>query len=147
MLNYYEINTGGNRDEKMTKRQKDNFLDKLNASYDAYTVQEILSKIKDKFKQNFEDTESNEESFDIPEEDDKEKHTPFPKDPNVNSGRRIGYNDPNFLGINPDIEMFISWLHSLLYSADHKVTVDQNKEGTITNINLEKIKKKGGKKK
>ena len=108
MLNYYEINTGGNRDEKMTKRQKDNFLDKLNASYDAYTVQEILSKIKDKFKQNFEDTESNEESFDIPEEDDKEKRTPFPKDPNVNSGRRIGYNDPNFLGINPDIEMFLS---------------------------------------
>jgi uncharacterized membrane protein YkoI len=32
MLNYYGINTGGNRDEKMTKTEKKSFLDRLNGN-------------------------------------------------------------------------------------------------------------------
>ena len=43
MLNYYGIDMGGTRDEKMNKTEKKKFLDNLNSAYDAYSVQDILS--------------------------------------------------------------------------------------------------------
>ena len=61
--------------------------------------------------------------------------------------KKINLSDKNFMGINPEIEMFIQWLYNLLYSADHRLTVEKSKDGTITNIRMEKIKKRGGKKK
>jgi protein-arginine kinase activator protein McsA len=64
MLNYYGINTGGNRDEKMTKTEKKSFLDRLNGNYDAHTVHDILGKIRDKF--NDKNKDQDEEESDDP---------------------------------------------------------------------------------
>jgi hypothetical protein len=51
-----------------------------------------------------------------------------------------------YMNLNPEIEKFITWISDLLYSADHKVVITE--EGNITNVRLEKIKKKrGGRKK
>lgn len=153
MLDYYQIGTGGNRDEKMTKKAQKDFLDKFNANYDAHTVHDILSKIKDKFKDNkpMDGEESDDPFFDkLKDGSGEEQNPPFPLDLNAFSGRRLGYDDMEFpinqMGMNPDIERFISWISDLLYSADHKVIITE--EGGITNIRLEKLKKKrGGRKK
>lgn len=152
MLNYYGINIGGTRDEKMTKTEKKKFLDSFNGHYDAQTVQDILSKIKDKFKNNkpLENEESDDPFFDkLREKSDEEPTPPFPIDLNSLSGRRIGYDDfKHPLGFNPDIENFIDWLSDLLYSADHKVVIKESEDGQTTYIELQKIKKKrGGRKK
>lgn len=153
MLDYYQIGVGGNRDEKMSKREQKNFLDKLNANYDAHTVHDILSKIKDKFKGNkpLEDEESDDPFFDkLKEQSDEESLPPFPLD--MNSIPNSFWNIPNGgkipLGLNPEIEDFINWLSDLLYSADHKVVIKESEDGQTTHIELQKIKKKrGGRKK
>lgn len=150
MLDYYQIDIGGKRDEKMTKKTQKEFLDRFNTNYDAHTVHDILSKIKDKFKDNkpFDGEESDDPFFDkIKKGSDEEENPPFPLDMNTFSGRRLSYDDmQDPLGINPDIERFISWISDVLYSSDHKVIISE--EGEITNIRLEKIKKKrGGRKK
>ena len=49
ILNYYQIDLGGIKSEKMTKNKKKEFLDRFNANYDAYTVLDILDKIKERF--------------------------------------------------------------------------------------------------
>jgi hypothetical protein len=153
MLNYYGIQMNGVRDEKMTKKEQKTFLDRFNNNYDAHTVQDIISKISDKFRNKKDDLdEENEDPFfkDL-KKDNEETDSPFPIDPNSYSDRRIGYNDPEmqnfgFMGLNPEIEKFITWISDLLYSADHKVIITE--EGDITNVRLEKIKKKrGGRKK
>ena len=75
MLNYFQIDTGGKKDEKMTKRDQKAFLDRLNANYDAHTVHDLLSKIKDKLKDNKpEDEESDDPFFDkLKNESESEK--------------------------------------------------------------------------
>jgi hypothetical protein len=153
MLNYYGIQMSGDRDEKMTKKDQKNFLDRLNSNYDAHMVQDILSKISDKFKNKKDDfdEENDDPFFKNLNKDSGEFDNPFPMDPNSHSDRRIGYNDNEmqnfgFGSLNPEIEKFIGWISDLLYSADHKVTITE--EGGITNVRLEKIKKKrGGRKK
>jgi hypothetical protein len=153
MLEYYQIDMSGKRDEKLSTRDQKKFLDEFNQNYDTYAIQDILSKIKDKFKQNkpFEEEESDDPFFDKlkNETEDEDKQPPFPMDLNSRSGRRIGIDDwKSSLNINPDIENFINWLSDLLYSADHKVIIKESEDGQITNIELHKIKKKrGGKKK
>ena len=49
MLNYFQIETGGTRDEKMTKKEKKEFLDKFNLNYETESVMDILNKLSDKF--------------------------------------------------------------------------------------------------
>lgn len=152
MLNYYGIDMGGTRDEKMNKTQKKNFLDSFRGFYDDQTVRDILQKVTDQIK----------DKRDVPEESDEEKDpffdglkneeentSPFPMDLNALS-KGMGF--PNIgnskmpFGMNPDIENFINWISDTLYSADHKVVITE--ENGITNIRLEKIKKKrGGRKK
>lgn len=150
MLNYYQIDMGGRRDEKMSKRDQKKFLDNLNASYDAHIVQDILSKIKDKIKgNNPKDEESEDPFFDsIQGQSDEESNSPenpFPLDMNSIS-KAFGNKMP--FGMNPEIEMFINWISDLLYSADHKVVIKESDDGLTTNIELQKIKKKrGGRKK
>lgn len=155
MLNYYQIELGGNKDEKMSKREQKKFLDNLNSAYDAYAVQDILSKIKDKIKGNKPPEEESDDPFfdSIKGQSDDESNAPenpFPLD--MNSISRAFSNIPNNgkmpFGMNPEIEMFINWLSDLLYSADHKVVVRESDDGLTTNIELQKIKKKrGGRKK
>lgn len=154
MLNYYQIDVGGGKDEKMTKRDQKKFLDNLNVNYDTHTVNDLLSKIKDKIQDNKpKDEESDDPFFDKlkegSESDFPSLHDTFPKDMNM-PPKGLGFGGVGGeslpFGMNPDIENFINWLSDLLYSADHKVIITE--EGGITNIKLEKLKKKrGGRKK
>ena len=155
MLNYYQIDTGGSKDEKMSKRDQKKFLDNLNANFDAYALQDILQKVKDKLKGNKpQDEESDDPFFDsIRGQSDEEPHTPenpFPID--MNSISKAFGNMPNSgqppFGMNPEIERFINWISDTLYSSDHKVIIKESDDGQITYIELQKIKKKrGGRKK
>ena len=149
MLNYYGIDMIPVKDEKMTRQQTKDFLDRLNNSYDAQTVSDIFNKIRDKFNQNMDnpDEENNDPFFDSLKKEEQDSENHFPLDMNSFSDRRIGYSDKdNLFGFNPDIERFIGWVSQLLYSADHKVVISD--EGDTTHIRLEKIKKKrGGRKK
>lgn len=154
MLNYYGIDMGGRIDEKMSKRDQKKFLDNLNANYDTQTVQDILQKVRDKFKGNKPPEESDDSFFDnIKPESDEEinlPENPFPLDMNSISKAfgNIQSDGKNQFGFNPEIEMFINWLSDLLYSADHKVVIKESEDGQTTNIELQKIKKKrGGRKK
>lgn len=155
MLNYYQIDTGGNKDEKLSKREQKKFLDNLNENYDAQTVQDILQKVRDKLKGNKpQDEDSDDPFFDsIKGRDDEESNipeNPFPLDMNSISKAfgNVQHGGKNPFGLNPDIEMFINWISDLLYSADHKVVIKESDDGLTTNIELQKIKKKrGGRKK
>lgn len=149
MLNYFQIDMEGSRDEKMTKKQKDDFIDRLNANYDAHTVRDVFQKIQDKFKDKKDEGEED-PFFDSLNEDEKEDSflNHFPKDLNSPSGPKSGGFGNLPFGLNPEIEKFIGWLSDLLYSADHKVIIKESEDGMTTNIELQKIKKKrGGRKK
>lgn len=155
MLNYYQIDTGSSKDEKMSKREQKKFLDNLNANYDAQTVQDILQKVRDKLKGNNPQNEESDDPFfdNIKGFDNEEPNVPenpFPLDMNsiskafgnVPSGGKMPF------GLNPEIEMFINWISDLLYSSDHKVVIKESEDGQTTHIELQKIKKKrGGRKK
>ena len=156
MLDYYQIDTGSGKDEKMSKREQKKFLDTLNSHYDAQTVQDILSKIRDKIKGNKppQEEESDDPFFDsIKGKSDEENTSPenqFPLD--MNSISKAFGNNPlggkSPFNFNPEIEMFINWISDLLYSADHKVVIKESDDGLTTIIELQKIKKKrGGRKK
>jgi hypothetical protein len=98
MLNYYQIELGGNKDEKMSKREQKKFLDNLNSAYDAYAVQDILSKIKDKIKGNKPPEEESDDPFfdSIKGKSDDESNAPenpFPLD--MNSISKAFSNIPN----------------------------------------------------
>lgn len=155
MLNYYQIDMGSGKDEKMSKTAQKKFLDNLNSAYDAQTVQDIFQKVRDKLNGNKpQDEESDDPFFDsIKGKSDEETPTPenpFPLD--MNSISKAFGNNPmggkvpfNF---NPEIEMFINWISDLLYSADHKVVIKESDDGLTTIVELQKIKKKrGGRKK
>lgn len=150
MLNYYQIDMGSGKDEKMSKTAQKKFLDNFNSAYDAQTVQDIFQKVRDKLKGNKPpDEESDDPFFDsIKGKSDEETPTPenpFPLDMNSIS-KAFGNKMP--FGMNPEIEMFINWISDLLYSADHKVVIKESDDGLTTIVELQKIKKKrGGRKK
>lgn len=156
MLNYYQIDTGGTKNEKMTKKKKEEFLDRFNTNYDAHTVNEIFQKIRDiqdKSKgippENMEDGMSDnidENMDDVFKEFDDHR----PIDDEITDDEESIEHLRNSLGTwnrqskeSKEIEDFINWISSVLYSADHKVIITE--DGLTTNIKLVKIK--GGKKK
>jgi hypothetical protein len=141
MLNYYEVDLNGIKDEKMDKKSLNKFLDKFNQFMDYYILQEIISKIKSK--------RDDKEKFE--EEDDE-------IDPMLNSN--FGSNDSkdkmnndemstddtefdNFENMNnpieTDINKFLKWLTLMLYSGEHSVIITEDKSGI--NIRLVKINK------
>lgn len=150
MLNYYQIDTGGTKSEKMTKKKKEEFLDRFNTNYDAHTVNEIFQKIRDiqdKSKdippENMEegmDDNMDENMDDIFKELDD--HRPVDDESIEHLRNSLGpWNRQS--KESKEIEDFINWISSVLYSADHKVIITE--DGLTTNIKLVKIK--GGKKK
>lgn len=146
MLNYYGIDMNGTRDEKMSKTEKKTFLDNLNASFDAQVVEDVLKKVRDKLKDQSKEDEDSDPFFDsLNKESGQDENIQFPIDMNsIQKGLGSGGKLP--FGMNPDIENFINWISDTLYSADHKVIITE--ENGITNIRLEKIKKRrGGRKK
>jgi hypothetical protein len=143
MLNYYEVDLGGKKDEKMTKKELNRFLDNLNQIYDFYTLQEIMKKIKDNRKQELGDDEEKDD-FMLPPKDEEEKDTfenEMMKNPENFFGKKDlkgkdkNFNDP----IDTDINKFLKWLTMILYSGDHSVIITEDKTGI--NIKLVKINK------
>ena len=72
MLNYYEVNLGGKKDEKMHKKALSRFLDNFNQVYDFYTLQEIMKKIKDNRKEEFGDDEDERDDFMLPPKNEED---------------------------------------------------------------------------
>lgn len=141
MLNYYEVDLGGKKDEKMTKKELNRFLDNLNQIYDFYTLQEIMKKIKDKRKEELGDDEEKDD-FMIPSKDEDDTfENEMMKNPEDFFGKKeLKGNDKNFNDpIDTDINKFLKWLTMVLYSGDHSVIITEDKNGI--NIRLVKINK------
>ncbi len=145
MLNYYEVDLSGGKDERMSKKELNKFLDNFNQIYDFYTLQEIMKKIKDKRKEELDDDEDKDD-FMLPlkDEDQTEKDTfenEMMKNPEDFFGKKDltdknkNFNDP----IDTDINKFLKWLTMILYSGDHSVIITEDKSGI--NIKLVKINK------
>jgi hypothetical protein len=142
MLNYYEVDLRGDKDEKMTKKALSRFLDNFNHIYDFYTLQDIMKKIKDARKEELENEEEKDD-FMMPSND--EENDTFENEMMKNTedffakkdldGKNKNFNDP----IDTDINKFLKWLTMLLYSGDHSVIITEDKTGI--NIKLVKINK------
>ena len=142
MLNYYEVDLRGDKDEKMTKKALSRFLDNFNHIYDFYTLQDIMKKIKDARKEELENEEEKDD-FMMPSND--EENDTFENEMMKNTedffakkdldGKNKNFNDP----IDTDINKFLKWLTMLLYSGDHSVIITEDKTGI--NIRLVKINK------
>jgi hypothetical protein len=143
MLNYYEVDLRGGKDEKMTKKALNRFLDNFNQIYDFYTLQDIMKKIKDKRKEELGD-EDEKDDFMLPSKDDDDDDT-FENEMMKNpedffskkdlTDKNKNFNDP----IDTDINKFLKWLTMILYSGDHSVIITEDKGGI--NIRLVKINK------
>jgi len=143
MLNYYEVDLRGKKDERMSKKELERFLDTLNQIYDFYTLQEIMKKIKDKRKEELGDDEERDD-FMLPSKDETDDDT-FENEMMKNpenffgkkdlTGKNKNFNDP----IDTDVNKFLKWLTMLLYSGDHSVIITEDKTGI--NIKLVKINK------
>jgi hypothetical protein len=144
MLNYYEVDLVGLKDEKMNKKSLSKFLDNFNQIYDFYTLEEIMRKIKEKRKEELPDDE--ERDFMMPpsessKTDDDSFEDEMMKDPeDFFSKKNEKSNDKNFNDpIDTDVNKFLKWITMLLYSGDHTVIITEDKN--IINIKLVKINK------
>jgi hypothetical protein len=142
MLNYYEVDLGGKKDEKMSKKALSKFLDTLNQIYDFYTLQEIMKKIKDKRRDEMGDDDEQDDFMMPPKEEEKDTfENEMMKNPEDYfskkdlNGKNKNFNDP----IDTDINKFLKWLTMILYSGDHSVIITEDSSGI--NIKLVKINK------
>jgi hypothetical protein len=142
MLNYYEVDLKGVKDEKMDKKDLNKFLDKFNQFMDYYILQDIISKIKSKRddKEKFEDDEEEIDPMLKPKDEQKPPKINVDDeklfdDDELDSSSFENLNDP----IDTDINKFLKWLTLMLYSGDHSVIITEDKTGI--NIRLVKINK------
>jgi len=145
MLNYYEVNLGGKKDEKMSKKTLSKFLDDFNQIYDFYTLEEIMRKIKEKRKEEIDGDDEDKDFMMPPKELPKMDEDTFENEMMKNpedffgkknlKGKDKNFNDP----IDTDINKFIKWLTLVLYSGDHSVIITEDKNGIY--IKLVKINK------
>lgn len=133
MLNYFEVDLSGKKDEKMSKKELTSFLYKFNQMLDFQILQEILQKLKEK-RDSGEADEFEDEDYDpmIPPKKSNTENLDFNSLPNNKSDN---LNDP----IDGDINKFLKWLTLILYSGDHSVIITEDKNGI--NIRLVKINK------
>jgi len=151
MLNYFQIDLSNGKDESMSKKEKEVFMDKFYESFDKIVLEDVFKKIKDKMdemKNNPEDMdelnpfdplgdENEEDSFLDPEDNYDEL-----KGMQDFMGKPSGKELPSGIPDGKQIESFLLWLRSLLYSGDHMIVVDGDGKN-ITNIKI--MKMKGGK--
>ena len=144
MLNYYEVDLIGGKDEKMNKKSLSKFLDNFNQIYDFYTLEEIMRKIKEKRKEESPDDEERDFMMPPPEssktdgdsfEDEMMKNPEDFFSKKYEKGNDKNFNDP----IDTDVNKFLKWITMLLYSGDHTVIITEDKN--IINIKLVKINK------
>jgi hypothetical protein len=145
MLNYYEVDLKGVKDEKMDKKDLNKFLDKFNQFMDYYILQDIISKIKSKRddKEKFEDDEEEIDPMLKPKDEQK------PPKINVDDEKLFDDDEPDSSGfenlndpIDTDINKFLKWLTLMLYSGDHSVIITEDSGG----INIRLVKINRGKK-
>ena len=144
MLNYYEVDLKGNKDEKMDKKDLKKFLDKFNNIMDYYILQDIISKIKEKREEKPKFDDDDEDEIDPMLKPKDEQKPPkiniddsdklFGED-ELDTGNFDNLNDP----IDTDINKFLKWLTMILYTGDHSVIITEDKNGI--NIKLVKINK------
>lgn len=144
MLNYYEVDLLGGKDEKMNKKSLSKFLDNFNQIYDFYTLEEIMRKIKEKRKEEMDEDEERDFMMPPPEssktdadnfEDEMMKNPEDFFTKKDEKGNDKNFNDP----IDTDVNKFLKWITLLLYSGDHTVIITEDKN--IINIKLVKINK------
>ena len=143
MLNYYEVNMGGKKDEKMSKKELQKFLDTFNQILDFYMLQEIMKKIKEKRQEEMGEDEKDDFMMppsELPKMDDDDTfEDEMMKNPENFFGskkdKEKDFNDP----IDTDINKFLKWLTMILYTGDHSVIITEDKNGI--NIKLVKINK------
>ena len=146
MLNYYEVDLLGGKDEKMNKKSLSKFLDNFNQIYDFYTLEEIMRKIKEKRKEELPDDEDDDRDFmmpppELPKTDADNFENEMMKNPEDffnkkdDKGTNKNFNDP----IDTDVNKFLKWITMLLYSGDHTVIITE--DTNIINIKLVKINK------
>lgn len=147
MLNYYQIDLSGKKDEKLSKKDLDRFLDKFNQILDYYLLQEIIQKIKDgnapkndnppNDLDGFENEDYEDESDDF--DDFINKSNEQKSDINSDKNKEI-YSNSSPKDV--DINNFLKWLTLILYSGDYTVVV--NDDGKTIDIKL--IRNNKGKK-
>jgi hypothetical protein len=142
MLNFYEVDLKGSKDEKMDKKEQKLFLDKFNNIMDYYILQDIISKIKEKREDKSSYDDEDEEIDPMLKPKDEKKPPKINIDDNdklfdddFNPGSFDNLNDP----IDTDINKFLKWLTLVLYSGDHSVIITEDKNGIY--IKLVKINK------
>ncbi len=143
MLNYFEVELTGVKDEKLSKDQLKNFLDRFNQFMDYYILEEIIKNIKkgreNKSDENDSDYEDEEEDDPMLPKKNKNKNDDLKKDDSIGEELdSFDLNDP----IATDINKFLRWLTLVLYSGEHTVVITEDKNG----INIKLIKINKGKK-
>ena len=137
MLNYFEVDLNGKKDEKLSKKELSSFLYKFNQMLDFQILQEILQKLKEKRDSGepdeFEDEDENEDYNQmIPPKKNNTENFDFNS---LSNNKSDNLNNP----IDGDINKFLKWLTLILYSGDHSVIITEDKCGI--NIRLVKINK------
>ena len=137
MLNYFEVDLNGKKDEKLSKKELSSFLYKFNQMLDFQILQEILQKLKEKRDSGepdeFEDEDENEDYNQmIPPKKNNTENFDFNS---LSNNKSDNLNNP----IDGDINKFLKWLTLILYSGDHSVIITEDKGGI--NIRLVKINK------
>lgn len=133
MLNYFEVDLNGKKDEKLSKKELSSFLYKFNQMLDFQILQEILQKLKEK-RDSGEPDEFEDEDYDpmIPPKKSNTENLDFNS---LSNNKSDNLNNP----IDGDINKFLKWLTLILYSGDHSVIITEDKGGI--NIRLVKINK------
>lgn len=143
MLNFYEVDLKGSKDEKMDKKEQKLFLDKFNNIMDYYILQDIISKIKEKREDKSSYDDEDEEIDPMLKPKDEKKPPKINIDDNDKLFDDNDFNPESFDNLNDpidtDINKFLKWLTLVLYSGDHSVIITEDKNGIY--IKLVKINK------
>lgn len=148
MLNYYEVDVAKTKkDEKMSKKDLNRFLDRFNQHLDYYMLEDIIKKIKEGNKGKTDTPKSDEiddedtdslGSFDNMDEDaDFEEKDFFIDKPQESKDTPPDetYDDK----ILTDINNFIKWLTFILFTGEYTVIV--NDDGKTIHIKLVRLNK------
>lgn len=134
MLNYYEIDLAGKKDEKMSKKDLDRFLDKFNQILDYHMLQEIIEKIKSGNPSNNENPPKDFDEIGDDELEDEDAFDSFMKDEKESKSDKNKEIYSNDSPKDVDINNFLKWLTLILYAGDYTVIV--NDDGKTIGIKL-----------
>lgn len=145
MLNYYEIDTDGTRDERMKVDERKQFLDELTLNYDTQVIQEIIKKVRDNIRRNFQQSEEEMRMMDEMAENEfgglKDEELEMEEEDFTSN--MPPQNEKEASKYKAEVDEFINWLSNLLHTTNHKVIITQ--DGLNTTIQL--LNLKSGKKK